>query len=118
MSIKVSAPGPLKREGLTGHHVFYLVPALYLGPQPRDEILNTVGGSMNEDIINDNGGRRSGIDRREFSYSEHIPERRSVKDRRSGIDRRTYTNEDKVDTESRSFLNEARQLLLFERVCR
>ena len=36
----------------------------------------------------DNGGRRSGIERRRFSYSVNIPERRSGKDRRCGIDRR------------------------------
>lgn len=36
----------------------------------------------------DNGGRRSGIDRRKFSYSAHIPERRQGVDRRSGHDRR------------------------------
>ena len=39
-------------------------------------------------ILNDNGGRRSGIERRQFSYDFHIPERRSGKDRRSGLDRR------------------------------
>lgn len=37
----------------------------------------------------DNGGRRSGVERRSFSYSGHIPERRSGKDRRSGLDRRS-----------------------------
>jgi hypothetical protein len=36
----------------------------------------------------DNGGRRSGVDRRQFDYAVHIPERRSGKDRRSGADRR------------------------------
>ena len=36
----------------------------------------------------DNGGRRLGIDRRQFSYTLHIPERRSGKERRSGLDRR------------------------------
>jgi hypothetical protein len=36
-----------------------------------------------------NGERRSGIDRRQFTYSSHIPERRSGKDRRSGLDRRS-----------------------------
>ena len=36
----------------------------------------------------DNGGRRSGFDRREFSYTAYIPERRSGKERRSGQDRR------------------------------
>jgi hypothetical protein len=34
------------------------------------------------------GGRRSGIDRREFSYTMHIPERRTGADRRSSVDRR------------------------------
>jgi hypothetical protein len=44
--------------------------------------------------LRDNGGRRSGIDRRYFSYSDHIPERRNEKerraleDRRAGVDRR------------------------------
>ena len=39
-------------------------------------------------IANDNGGRRFGFERREFSYFLYIPERRSGKDRRSGTDRR------------------------------
>ena len=39
-------------------------------------------------IDKDNGGRRSGIERRQFSYSSHIPERRCDEDRRSGLDRR------------------------------
>jgi hypothetical protein len=41
-----------------------------------------------KDVLPDNGGRRSGIDRRQFSYTAHIPERRSGKERRSGLDRR------------------------------
>jgi hypothetical protein len=36
----------------------------------------------------DNGGRRTGIERRRFSYAEHIPERRSGEDRRVSEDRR------------------------------
>jgi len=36
----------------------------------------------------DNGGRRTGTDRRIFSYTLHIPERRNGNDRRSGDDRR------------------------------
>ena len=36
----------------------------------------------------DSGGRRLGIDRREFLYAIHIPERRSGRQRRSGKDRR------------------------------
>ena len=45
--------------------------------------------------LRDNGGRRLGIERRQFSYSDHIPERRcsvnrrSEKDRRNNIDRRS-----------------------------
>ena len=39
-------------------------------------------------LIFDNGGRRSGIDRRQFSYAIHIPERRTGEDRRDGADRR------------------------------
>jgi hypothetical protein len=40
------------------------------------------------EYIMDNGGRRLGIDRRQFSYDVHIPERRSLEKRRSGLDRR------------------------------
>ena len=36
----------------------------------------------------DNGGRRLGVDRRQFPYDFHIPERRSGKERRNGLDRR------------------------------
>jgi hypothetical protein len=39
--------------------------------------------------LRDNGGRRSGRDRRQFSYTGHIPERRSGHDRRNGLDRRS-----------------------------
>ena len=35
------------------------------------------------------GGRRTCIERRQFSYIVHVPERRSKKDRRSGSDRRS-----------------------------
>ena len=55
--------------------------------------------AINESI--DNGGRRSGIDRRQFSYDLHIPERRSGIDRRSGVDRRTAPLYYKGDTERR-----------------
>lgn len=39
--------------------------------------------------LRDNGGRRSGIERRRFSYSNHIPERRSGEERRIISDRRS-----------------------------
>jgi len=46
-------------------------------------------------ISKNNGGRRIGFDRRSFSYSLHIPERRSHDDRRKGDDRRK-TNRIKI----------------------
>ena len=39
-------------------------------------------------VLRDNGGRRLGINSREFSYTNHVPNRRTQEDRRSGIDRR------------------------------
>ena len=48
--------------------------------------------------IRDNGGRRADIDRRQFSYDGHIPERRQRSgrridpDRRGGIERRGGTD--------------------------
>ena len=40
------------------------------------------------DTSTDNGGRRSGGDRRTYSYTLHVPERRISADRRNGKDRR------------------------------
>jgi hypothetical protein len=47
-------------------------------------------GEMAE--IMDNGGRRTGVDRRRYSYSGHIPERRIGADRRTRQDRRQDDN--------------------------
>lgn len=41
--------------------------------------------------ITDNGGRRKNRDRRNFTYTIHIPERRNILDRRTGEDRRKET---------------------------
>lgn len=41
-------------------------------------------------VILDNGGRRSGGDRRNYSYTLHIPERRNGHDRRNGGYRRKF----------------------------
>jgi hypothetical protein len=49
----------------------------------------TVKGMYDEELCLDCGGRRSGIDRRQFSYAIHIPERRSGDERRNGSDRRS-----------------------------
>ena len=38
--------------------------------------------------VRDDRGRRSGFERRQFSYVEHIPDRREGAERRSGLDRR------------------------------
>ena len=43
---------------------------------------------MSPQLQSDNLGRRLNIERRQFSYDTHIPERRSGNDRRSGLDRR------------------------------
>ena len=47
-----------------------------------------VENSEDRTILRDKGGRRIGVDRRTFSYSLHIPERRSHSDRRKGVIRR------------------------------
>jgi hypothetical protein len=43
---------------------------------------------MNNKIFFDNGDRRSGTDRRRFSYAVYIPERRTSIDRRKSLERR------------------------------
>ena len=50
-----------------------------------------VAGKM-FDTLNDNGGRRSVIDRRGSSGSDHFPEKRSYRFRRSSSDRRNPRN--------------------------
>jgi len=37
----------------------------------------------------DTGGRRTGIDRRDFSYNNYLPNRRVEENRRNGLDRRS-----------------------------
>jgi hypothetical protein len=59
--------------------------------------------SIGTEILNliDNGGRRTGIQRREFSYTNHVPNRRTEGDRRSGVDHRSGS-ERRDDTGRRS----------------
>jgi len=60
---------------------------------------------MNNVVIKDNGGRRLGIDGKEFSCAVCLPERRSGKDRRGWFDRRSsHTNESRSDIERRTTL--------------
>jgi len=61
----------------------------------------------NKKFAHDNGGRRSGEDRREFTYSDYTPERRSPKGRRSGFDRRIKLYIDKIITDRRNYFNNA-----------
>jgi hypothetical protein len=59
---------------------------------------------MNNVDITDNGNRRFGIDRREFSYTAYLPERRSDKDRRGVSDHRSiHTNESRDDIENQQY---------------
>ena len=50
-----------------------------------------VENSEDQTPYKDKGGRRIGVDRRNFTYSLHIPERRSRNDRRVN-DKRRKTN--------------------------
>ena len=45
---------------------------------------------LEQQISLDNEERRSRVDRRYFSYTLHIPERRKIKDRRGNDDRRKF----------------------------
>ncbi len=46
----------------------------------------------------DNGGRRLGVDRRQFSYTDYIPDKRLGDDRRTGLDRRSVLHRrDEID---------------------
>ena len=46
--------------------------------------------STEKPLLKDKSGRRRGIERRQYSYTIYIPERRSGLDRRSGEDRRRH----------------------------
>ena len=75
-------------------------------PEPVTRLLNpwkdaTMYGLDALAMKYDNGGRRTGIDRRQFSYAVHIPERRSGTDRRAGNDRRHPWNFKKRESSER-----------------
>ena len=57
--------------------------------------------------MHDLGGRRSGNERRRFSYTEFIPERRSGKNRRNGQDRRNS-----LDAKTNHLQSEERRIAL------
>ena len=51
-----------------------------------------MNSQKNDAVVKDNEESRAGIERRQFSYTAYIPERRSVKDRRKGFERRNAIN--------------------------
>ena len=51
---------------------------------------------LEQQIYLDNVGRRTGGDRRNYSYTLHIPERRKGKERRRGDDRRQFLRTETV----------------------
>ena len=56
----------------------------------------------------DNSGRRLGVNRREFLYAIHIPERRSGNERRSEMDRRSDASfKFSIDMERRAEIGRA-----------
>ena len=46
----------------------------------------------NDEVLKDNEENRTGIERRQFSYTAYIPERRSGKERRNWVERRNAIN--------------------------
>ena len=46
----------------------------------------------NDEVIKDNGESRIELERRQFSYTAYIPERRSGRDRRNSLERRRVIN--------------------------
>jgi hypothetical protein len=50
--------------------------------------VNVMNFLKNDEVIKDNGESRVGLERRQFSYTAYIPERRSGRDRRKSLERR------------------------------
>jgi hypothetical protein len=57
---------------------------------PAADVVTISNNPYKRFVLIDNGGRRTGGDRRNYSYSIHLPERRARNDRRCGKDRRRY----------------------------
>jgi hypothetical protein len=55
---------------------------------------------INNSGINNHKDRRLGLDRREFSYTAYLPERRSGKDRRCACDRNLPIDNDRSETDN------------------
>jgi len=60
---------------------------------------------MKMKLVTDNGGRRSGVERRQGAALGAVPERRSGNDRRSGIDRRSIRYQNMREEERRKIID-------------
>jgi len=71
--------------------------------------------------MRDNGGRRKGFDARAFSYTLHIPENRSGRDRRYDrrecVDRRSQMNRRKMESDENKMPLELGRRLNPDRRC-
>jgi len=75
---------------LRDHQILLLAKFNFL---QSNRVLKVLGKNMSvsvmkSDRVSDKGGRRTGIDRREFSFTAYGPERRNGDDRRGYVDRR------------------------------
>ena len=93
-SLMISKVALARKTDLSPNTITRIEQGLPCRMETKRKIIRTLG-SINSDenevmasFIRDNGGVRSGLDRRQFSYDKHIPERRSAKNRRNGLDRR------------------------------
>jgi DNA-binding XRE family transcriptional regulator len=93
-SLMISKVELARKTGLSPKTITRIEQGLPYRVETKRKIIRTLG-SINSDenkvmasFIRDNGGVRSELDRRQFSYDRHIPERRFAKDRRNGLDRR------------------------------
>lgn len=60
---------------------------------------------MKVKLVKDNGGRRSGVERRQAAALDVVAERRSGNDRRSGIDRRSIRYQNMGEEERRRIID-------------
>ena len=81
-----------RKTGLSPKTITRIEQGLACRVETKRKIIGTLG-SINLDeneviasFIRDNGCERLELNRRQFSYDRHIPERRSAKDRRSKFD--------------------------------
>ncbi len=93
-SLMISKTELAKKTDLSPNTITRIEQGLPCRMETKRKIIRTLG-SINSDenevmasFVRNNGGVRSGLDRRQFSYDKHIPERRSVQDRRNGLYRR------------------------------